>query len=87
MARLLATLAELELAERSQRRIRRQPARSTPASGKTLDSFEFAPVPIVSRAQITALAAADGWLEKGANVLLFGPSGSGKPHFGSALAP
>jgi hypothetical protein len=30
---------------------------------------------MVNKAQITALATGDGWLEKGANILLFGPSG------------
>ena len=40
---------------------------------------------MVNKAQITALAAGDGWLEKGANILLFGPSGCGKSHLGSAL--
>ena len=73
--RLLATLAELELAERSQRRIQRHLAEARLPPGKTLDSFEFNAVPMVNKAQITALAAGDGWLEKGANILLFGPSG------------
>jgi hypothetical protein len=27
---------------------------------------------------VTALASGDAWLKKGANILLFGPSGSGK---------
>jgi DNA replication protein DnaC len=39
---------------------------------------------MVSRAHITALASGDAWLVKGANVLLFGPSGSGKSHLGAA---
>ncbi|MBV8868472.1 MAG: IS21-like element helper ATPase IstB [Acetobacteraceae bacterium] len=84
-ARLLATLAELELADRAQRRIQRHLAEARLPPGKTLDSFEFAAVPMVNRAQITALAAGDGWLDKGANVLLFGPSGCGKSHLGAAL--
>lgn len=64
-ARLLATLAELEVAERAQRRIQRhlQEARLPP--GKTLDNFDFAAVPTLSRAQIRALAAGDSWLENG----------------------
>ncbi|WP_141382333.1 IS21-like element helper ATPase IstB, partial [Bradyrhizobium elkanii] len=33
----------------------------------------------------TALAAGDGWLGKGANLLLFGPPGGGKSHLASAL--
>jgi DNA replication protein DnaC len=35
---------------------------------------------MVSKAQVMALAAGDAWLEKGANVLLFGPPGAGKSH-------
>src|SRR3977135_2180180 len=53
-------------------------------SGKTLDSFDFATVPMVSHAHVTALASGDAWLKKGANILLFGPSGSGKSHLGAA---
>ena len=84
-AKLLATLAELELAERAQRRIQRHLTEARLPFGKTLDSFDFTAVPMVNKAQITALAAGDGWLEKGANILLFGPSGCGKSHLGSAL--
>jgi DNA replication protein DnaC len=84
-ARLLAALAELEVAERAQRRIQRhlQEARLPP--GKTLDSFEFVAVPTLSRAQIVALAAGDSWLETGTNILAFGPPGSGKTHVAAAL--
>lgn len=84
-ARLLAALAELEVAERAQRRIQRhlQDARLPP--GKTLDSFEFVAVPTLSRAQIVALAAGDSWLETGTNLLAFGPPGSGKTHVAAAL--
>lgn len=74
-AKLLATLAELELAERSQRRIQRHLTEARLPPGKTLDSFDFSAVPMINKAQLIALAAGDGWLEKGANVLLFGPSG------------
>jgi DNA replication protein DnaC len=51
----------------------------------TLDSFDFATVPMVSHAHVTALASGDAWLKKGANILLFGPRGSGKSHLGAAL--
>ncbi|HEY2620297.1 MAG TPA: IS21-like element helper ATPase IstB [Acetobacteraceae bacterium] len=84
-ARLLATLAELELAERAQRRIQRHLLEARLPSGKTLDSFDFASVPMVSHAHVTALASGDAWLNKGANILLFGPSGSGKSHLAAAL--
>jgi len=84
-AKLLATLAELELAERSQRRMQRHLAEARLPPGKTLDAFDFTAVPMVNKAQITALAAGDSWLDKGANILLFGPSGCGKSHLGCAL--
>jgi DNA replication protein DnaC len=72
-ARLLATLAELELAERAQRRIERHLLEARLPPGKTLASFDFASVPMVSHAHVTALASGDAWLKKGANILLFGP--------------
>jgi DNA replication protein DnaC len=36
---------------------------------------------MVSKAQGMALAAGDGWLDQGANILLFGPPDGGKSHF------
>ena len=85
-ARLLASLAELELAERMRRRIERHLAEAHLPPGKTFDSFDFAAVPMLSKAHMLALAAGDGWLEKGANLLLLGPPGSGKSHCGAALS-
>jgi DNA replication protein DnaC len=84
-ARLLATLVELELAERAQRRTQRHLLEARLPPGKTLSSFDFASVPMISHAHVTALASGDAWLKKGANILLFGPSGSGKSHLGAAL--
>jgi DNA replication protein DnaC len=40
---------------------------------------------MVSKAHVMALAAGDTWLEKGANVLLFGPPGAGKTHLAAAI--
>src|SRR3979490_2243715 len=42
-------------------------------------------VPMVSKAQVMALASGDAWLAKGANILLFGPPGGGKSHLSAAL--
>lgn len=84
-ARFLATLAELEIAERDQRRIQRHLTEAKLPPGKTLDSFDFAVVPMLGKAQIMALASGDSWLQKGTNLLCFGPPGGGKSHLAAAL--
>jgi DNA replication protein DnaC len=99
-ARLLASLTELELAERDQRRIQRHLIEARLPPGKTLDSFDFAAVPMLSRAHVVALATfafghvgvpptecgtGDGWIDRGGTILLFGPSGSGKSHLSAAF--
>lgn len=84
-ARTLAALLEHEVAERASRRIQRHLAEARLPSGKTLDTFDFAAVPMVGRARITALAEGDSWLAKGTNILCFGPPGVGKSHLAAAL--
>jgi len=84
-ARFLAAIAEHELAERDRRRIERHLAEARLLPGKTLDTFAFDTVPMISKAQVMAIAAGDTWLEKGANLLLFGPPGGGKSHLASAI--
>jgi len=84
-ARFLAALAEYELAERDRRRIERHLAEARLPVGKTLASFDFAAVPMLSKAQVMALAAGDSWLDNGANLLLFGPPGAGKSHLAAAI--
>lgn len=84
-ARLLAALAEHELAERAARRIERHLAAARLPPGKTLESFDFTAVPMVSKAQVMALSHGDRWLDEGANLILFGPPGGGKSHLAAAL--
>ncbi len=84
-ARFLAALTEHELAERDRRRIERHLREARLLSGKTLDSFDFNVVPMISKAQVNALAAGDAWLTQGANCLIFGPPGAGKSHLASAI--
>jgi DNA replication protein DnaC len=83
--RLLEALLEHELAERERRRLDRHRAESGLSPDKRLSSFDFAAVPGVSKAQVMALAEGTEWLNRGANVLLFGPPGAGKSHLVNAL--
>jgi DNA replication protein DnaC len=84
-ARFLAALAEHEMAERSRRRIERHLTEAKLPPGKTIDTFDFEAIPVVSKAQVMALAAGDAWLDSGANLILFGPPGTGKSHLAAAL--
>jgi len=84
-SRFLAALAEHEIADRGRRRIERHLAGAKLPTGKTFDTFDFNAVPMVSKAQVMALAAGDSWLNQGANVMLFGPPGGGKSHLAAAL--
>jgi DNA replication protein DnaC len=83
--RLIAALAEHEVAERDRPRIERHLGEARLPPGKTFDSFVFDAVPMISRAQLAALCSGDAWLEKGANLILFGPPGGGKTHLAAAI--
>lgn len=78
--RLLEALFEHEMEQRGARRIARHRHESGLPSEKMLSSFEFDAVPAVSKAQVSALAESDTWLQQGGNLLLFGPPGVGKTH-------
>jgi DNA replication protein DnaC len=78
-ARFLAALAEVEIAGRETRRIRRHLIEARLPGGKTLATFDFKALPSVPRARVEALAAGD-WLETGANLIAIGNSGAGKTH-------
>jgi DNA replication protein DnaC len=84
-ARFLAALAEIELAERDTRRIRRHLLEANLPVGKTLATFDAKVIPSIPRARIEALAAGD-WLETGANLIAIGNSGAGKTHLLCAVA-
>lgn len=83
--RFLAAVMEHELAERETRRLERHRLESQLLPGKLLSSFDFTTVPTVSKAHVTALVEGDGWIEQGANLLLFGPPGVGKSHLVCAI--
>jgi DNA replication protein DnaC len=83
--RLLEALLEHEMNEREVRRIDRHRLESNLSPDKRLSCFDFNAVPSVSKAQVTALGEGHEWLDRGANVLLFGPPGVGKSHLISGL--
>ena len=55
-ARFLAALAEQEMVERGLRRFERHLGEARLPPGKTLDAFDFDAVPMISKAQVQALA-------------------------------
>jgi DNA replication protein DnaC len=81
-SRLLAALAELELAEREQRRIQRHLTEARLPPGKT-DAFDFSLVPTLSKAQVMALTQGDAWLKAGLSGI-WSP-GAGKSHAAAAI--
>jgi DNA replication protein DnaC len=83
-SRFLASLAELEMAERDARRIHRHLQQSQLPGGKTLGTLDFKALPGVTRARVDALAAGD-WIETGANLIAIGNSGAGKTHLLCAI--
>jgi DNA replication protein DnaC len=85
-ARLLAALAELELAEPEQRRIQRHLAEARLPPGKTLDVFDFSLVPSLGKARIMALAEGDAWLSGGHNLLRSARQVPANPTLRQALA-
>ena len=80
--RFLGALLEHEVAERASRRLQRHRDESQLDAAKTLASFEFAEVPMLSKAHVMALASGNAWIDKGATCLIFGPPGVGKSHLG-----
>jgi len=82
--RYLQHLAELELADRSDRRIRRLLKRSGLPAGKTLDTLELERMPAKVRRQVPTLCDG-GFIERAENVLCFGLPGRGKTHLVCAI--
>lgn len=84
MPRFLSVLCEEELAQRETQRLQRYLKEAKLPLGKTLERFDFK----ASQAQpnhISHLAHSGEWLEKAENLLLFGPSGTGKTHLAAAI--
>jgi len=83
--RYLATLCELESAQRYQKRVARYTQASQLPPGKTLATFDFTQVKSIQPAQIETLAENTTWVKQAHNVMIFGPSGVGKTHLAAAI--
>src|SRR5271155_1009657 len=81
----LATLLEIEVAERASRRIQRHRDQSETPVGKTFASFDFSAAPELSKPHLLALGAGGDWIKNGDNLLVFGESGTGKSHALAAI--
>lgn len=84
-ARYLKSLLEIEITERSARRIERLLKRSGLPEGKSLATLDQKLIPVKVRRQIPALIEG-GFVERAENVLAFGLPGRGKTHILTAIA-
>jgi DNA replication protein DnaC len=80
----LLRVIELELIERERKAAERRLKAARFPAPKTLDEFDFAARPSVNKPHLLDLARGD-YLTKRENVLLVGPSGTGKTHLATAL--
>jgi len=81
----LALLLDDELDRREQNRFHRRIKEAKIDEAKTLSHFDFAVTAQVSKTLLSDLALCR-FVERGDNVLLIGPTGTGKSHLAQALA-
>ncbi len=80
----LLQLSELELIERERKAAERRLKAARFPAAKLLDEFDFAARPSVNKPLVLQLIQGD-YLDQRENVLLVGPSGTGKSHLATAL--
>ena len=81
----LATLCEYEIAERYQRRVQNWTREAQLPKGKTFDALEISRFSQPNQGKLARLRQDMDWTHSADNVLLLGPSGTGKTHIASAL--
>jgi DNA replication protein DnaC len=81
----LALLLDDELERRAQHRLERRVSEAGVDPIKALAQFDFAAVPALNRSLVLELATC-GFIARAENVLLCGPTGTGKSHLANALA-
>jgi DNA replication protein DnaC len=80
----LARLLEDEVERRAQKQLLLRLRRAAVNSTKTLESFDFSFNPAINRQQVLQLASCD-FIRQQRNVLICGPTGTGKTHVAQAL--
>jgi DNA replication protein DnaC len=80
----LLQVCELELIERERKAAERRLKAARFPTPKTLDSFDFTSRPSVNKPLVLDLVRGD-YLNRRENILLVGPSGTGKTHLATAL--
>ena len=81
----LASLSELEVTARYNKRVQRHTKESKLPPGKTLATFNFKQAKSINKAMVEALAEDASWVKKSENLVIFGPSGVGKTHLAAAI--
>ena len=81
----LLQLCELELIDRERRAAERRLKAAKFPAHKTLDTFDFKARPSVNKPLVLQLVKGD-YLAQRENILLVGPSGTGKTHLATAMA-
>lgn len=80
----LSRLLEDEVERRAQKQLTLRVRRSTANSTKTLETYDFSFNPTVNRQHLLQLASCE-FVRQHRNVLLCGPTGTGKTHLAQAL--
>ena len=80
----LLQLCELELIERERKAAERRLKMARFPACKLLDEFDFSARPSINKPQVLQLIQGE-YLDRRENVLLVGPSGTGKTHLATAL--
>jgi len=81
----LALLVDDEIDRREQSKFRKRIIDAGIDESKTIASFDFSAAPRLSRTLVNELSSCR-FVEKGENVLLVGPTGTGKSHLAQGLA-
>jgi len=82
----LSALCEYEISDRYQRRTQKWLREARVQTDKTFAAFEVDSLTAKNKTLIAKLQQDLDWAQRAANVLLIGPSGTGKTHMANALA-